>query len=77
MRKGTGKGIMGFLENLALSHGLKMLTLDSTLNAAPFYRACGFEGSEVGLYRTSSGLSLECIPMVKILSHKSVTNRTR
>ena len=68
MRKGTGKKIVNFLESIALQHGLKTLNLESTLNAAAFYRACGFEGNEVGTYHSPRGISMDCIPMVKDIS---------
>jgi GNAT superfamily N-acetyltransferase len=67
MRRGIGKLIVGFLENLALEAGLTELTLDSTLNAAPFYRQCGFVGETVGKYESPRGISLDCIPMTKQL----------
>lgn len=68
MRKGIGRKILEFLEGTARRHGLEKLYLESTLNAAAFYRACGFEGNEVGLYQSSKGVSLDCIPMVKNIS---------
>ena len=67
IRKGIGKKIVNFLEGIARRHGLKTLNLESTLNAAVFYRACGFEGNELGTYVSPSGVSLGCIPMVKVL----------
>ena len=68
MRKGIGKKIVEFLESIALRHGLEALNLESTLNAATFYRACGFEGNKVGTYNSPRGISLDCIPMVKVIS---------
>ena len=70
MRKGIGKKILEFLEDIALSYGLKTLALQSTLNAAEFYRACGFVGNEVDRYTTSKGLSLDCIPMIKVIAQQ-------
>lgn len=68
MRKGIGKKIVEFLESIAQLHGLETLNLESTLNAAAFYRACGFEGNEVGTYHSPRGISLDCISMVKVIS---------
>jgi len=68
MRRGIGAKIVEHLEIIALGHGLETLTLDSTLNAVAFYRSCGFEGNEVGAYISPRGLSLDCIPMVKVIS---------
>jgi GNAT superfamily N-acetyltransferase len=70
MRKGIGKMILEFLEDMALRYGLKTLALQSTLNAAEFYRACGFVGNEVDRYTTSKGLSLDCIPMIKVIAQQ-------
>lgn len=68
MRKGVGRKIMIYLEALARAHGLGSLSLESTLNAAPFYRACGFTGDRIAEYRSPRGISLDCIPMVKLLA---------
>lgn len=68
MRKGIGKKLIQFLEGIALSHGLKALDLQSTLNAVPFYHSCGFEGEAVATYTTSRGITLECIPMKKVIA---------
>jgi N-acetylglutamate synthase-like GNAT family acetyltransferase len=67
MKKGVGSGMMAYLEKLARSHGLPELSLESTLNAAPFYRACGFEGEQTGQYKSPRGYTLECVPMIKLL----------
>jgi N-acetylglutamate synthase-like GNAT family acetyltransferase len=68
MRKGIGKRIVHFLESIAVSRGLERLTLESTLNAAAFYRACGFTGIEVSTYLSPRGISLACIPMAKVIA---------
>jgi N-acetylglutamate synthase-like GNAT family acetyltransferase len=71
MRRGIGTKIVQFLESVAVAHGLEALNLESTLNAAPFYRTCGFEGNEVSTYVSPRGVSLDCIRMVKsILPNK-------
>ncbi len=68
MRKGIGRNIIKFLENRALSHGLKTITLQSTLNAVEFYRACGFAGNQLVSYTTSRGVSMGCVSMTKVLA---------
>lgn len=65
IQKGIGKRILGFLEELALEKGLQTLYLESTLNAADFYRGYGFAGNDIQTYTTAKGISLECIPMTK------------
>jgi GNAT superfamily N-acetyltransferase len=70
MRTGVGRQILHYLEELALEAGLAELSLDSTLNAAPFYRACGFVGGAAATYESPRGISLDCIPMTKNHPHR-------
>ena len=65
MRSGIGRQVLLHLEKLALVAGLNQLSLDSTLNAARFYRVHGFVGDSVAKYESPRGISLDCIPMVK------------
>jgi N-acetylglutamate synthase-like GNAT family acetyltransferase len=74
IRKGVGRKIVSFLESIAVNHGLETLNLESTLNAASFYRACGFKGNEVGTYNSPRGVSLDCIPMIKVISPNKAIN---
>ncbi|ANI61236.1 GCN5 family acetyltransferase [Pseudomonas sp. GR 6-02] len=67
MERGLGKRIVGFLEDLARDLGLVEVRLDATLNAADFYRRCGYIGEEPAVYHSPSGLQLACVPMVKKL----------
>ncbi len=67
MRSGIGRQVLLHLEKIALHAGLTHLRLDSTLNAAPFYRACGFVGDSVAKYESPRGIALDCIPMTKRL----------
>lgn len=63
MGLGIGARIIRHLSELARHAGLKELWLESTLNAAPFYRRCGFAGDTVGTYQSPRGLTLPCVPM--------------
>jgi GNAT superfamily N-acetyltransferase len=65
MGLGVGRQMLRFLENLAHSHGLATIKLDATLNAAPFYRRCGWAGDTISTYRSPRGLELACVPMTK------------
>jgi GNAT superfamily N-acetyltransferase len=67
LRRGIGRQIVSFLEGVARTAGLTELTLDSTLNAAAFYRSCGFVGDTAAKYRSPRGVTLDCIPMTKRL----------
>jgi GNAT superfamily N-acetyltransferase len=67
MRTGVGRQILSYLEKLAHEAGLVHVNLESTLNAAAFYRACGFVGQTTARYESPRGISLDCIPMKKSL----------
>jgi N-acetylglutamate synthase-like GNAT family acetyltransferase len=67
MQQGIGLRILRHLECLARELGLKEVNLDATLNAADFYRRCGFVGDAPAIYHSPSGLQLACVPMVKTL----------
>ena len=66
--RGFAKKILEHLECLAWQRGIHEVVLDATLNAADFYRACGYVGREQAIYHSPTGLQLACIPMVKCLS---------
>ncbi|MGF6634792.1 GNAT superfamily N-acetyltransferase [Paraburkholderia sp. MM6662-R1] len=68
MGHGIGREMLQFLESLAGDHGVTTMHLDATLNAAPFYRRCGWSGDSVSTYRTARGLELACVPMTKRLA---------
>ncbi len=55
MGRGIGKQMVSFLEEIGHAAGLTKLTLDSTLNAAEFYRSCGFVGEAIGIYQSPRG----------------------
>ena len=67
MGHGIARTMMAHLEGLAVSTELKVVSLSSTLNAAPFYRKCGFIGETIGIYESPRGFTLDCILMTKIL----------
>ncbi|CRM09718.1 MULTISPECIES: GNAT family N-acetyltransferase [Pseudomonas] len=66
--RGYGKAMLDHLENVAQERAIETVVLDATLNAATFYRACGYVGDEQATYHSPSGLALACIPMTKRLS---------
>ncbi|CAI8806547.1 GNAT family N-acetyltransferase [Pseudomonas serboccidentalis] len=67
MQRGLGKRVLFFLEDLSRDLGLAEVCLDATLNAADFYRRCGYVGEGSAIYQSPSGLQLACVPMVKTL----------
>ena len=66
--RGAARKMLTFLETLAKDHGLELLKLESTLNAASFYRSCGFVGEKYATYCSPQGVRLDCIPMEKQLT---------
>jgi N-acetylglutamate synthase-like GNAT family acetyltransferase len=68
MGSGAAKAMILYLEQQAKVMGIRRLKLDATLNAAPFYRRCGFSGDELSQYHSPRGLVLACVPMEKSLS---------
>lgn len=68
--QGIATQMLAFLEQQAKQQGLSQLMLESTLNATAFYRSCGFVGDKIATYQSPRGISLDCIPMQKSLSHK-------
>jgi GNAT superfamily N-acetyltransferase len=67
MQLGLGKRMLSFLEALARDLGVAEVCLDATLNAADFYRRCGYVGEGSAVYQSPSGLQLACVPMLKKL----------
>lgn len=68
MGKGVAKKMMKYLEALAVKNKLDTVYLDSTLNAASFYRSLGYVGEEVIKYKNPRGFVMECVAMQKRLS---------
>lgn len=68
MGRGVGKQLMAFVEELALTRGINRLRLESTLNAVPFYRACGFGEEARSRYYSPRGFTLDCCLMYKNLA---------
>lgn len=67
MCRGIAQAMVAHLEQIALNAGLDEIHLDATLNAAAFYRRCGYAGDEQALYQSPFGLQLACVPMRKRL----------
>jgi GNAT superfamily N-acetyltransferase len=63
--RGYGKAMLDHLEDVARAREIGEVVLDATLNAASFYRACGYVGEQQAIYYSPSGLELACIPMRK------------
>lgn len=68
-RRGIGAQLLRHAEDAARARGLRELRLAASLNAVPFYQACGFIAHNEAMYRLNSGISIRCVPMTKRL-HK-------
>ena len=67
MGKGAAKLMLKYLESMVIKKNLSCISLQSTLNAAGFYRSNGYEGDDVSVYRSPRGIELDCVPMKKWL----------
>ncbi|ARD23071.1 MULTISPECIES: GNAT family N-acetyltransferase [Shewanella] len=65
--QGFGKQMIQYLELQARKAQCKKLSLDASLNAVDFYRACGFEGQREAIFYSPRGIELTCLPMTKAL----------
>ncbi|MBC3450432.1 GNAT family N-acetyltransferase [Pseudomonas mosselii] len=67
MGQGIARRMVEHLEGIARVEGLETVHLDATLNAAAFYRRCGYVGEAQSTYQSPFGLELSCIPMRKAM----------
>ncbi|MBC3437946.1 GNAT family N-acetyltransferase [Pseudomonas sp. BW16M2] len=68
MGRGIARRMVEHLEGIARAEGLETVHLDATLNAAAFYRNCGYVGDALSTYQSPFGLELSCIPMRKAMA---------
>jgi GNAT superfamily N-acetyltransferase len=69
-RKGIARAILERCESEALAYGFSSLELMSTLPGVKLYSACGYESLERVAYTLSSGITIEFVPMKKILKNR-------
>ena len=67
-RQGVGRRLMAELERRALEQGCVRLGVCSTLNATPFYEACGFVVCKDSHCHSLSGVDLECKVLEKSMT---------
>ncbi|MBI2428910.1 MAG: GNAT family N-acetyltransferase [Ignavibacteriales bacterium] len=70
VRKGIGTAILARCEQEAAAFGFHSLELMATLPGIKLYSACGFTGSERVHYILPSGITIEFLPMKKVLTGK-------
>ena len=66
---GTGLGakLLGRIEARARATGLRLLTLNASLNAVPFYRRAGYRALRPAVHVSATGLRIPCVRMRKAL----------
>lgn len=67
MGKGYGRLMLQYLERQAKACNIRHLSLESSLNAAPFYQHCGWQSLGHSRYHSPKGITLDCILMEKSL----------
>jgi putative acetyltransferase len=70
-RRGIGLEVLRKLEERANALGLRMLRLNASLNAVPFYEKAGYLAQERSKYRLLTGVEIACVPMVKTMTRES------
>lgn len=66
-RRGVGKDIVEYIENIARNNNLKFLNLDSSVTAKKFYEKCGYLVLKRKKHILSSGKEMDCFKMHKAL----------
>lgn len=70
-RRGIGLEVLRKLEERARANGLKVLRLNASLNAVPFYERAGYVAQEQSKYRLATGVEIACVPMTKAIASES------
>jgi putative acetyltransferase len=67
-RRGVGAALFKAAEAAAIAAGATSLEIDASLAAVDFYKKFGFEETGCGTHRLSSGASMACVFMRKVLT---------
>jgi len=62
-REGIGRRLLQHITQQARGAGIRYLACQSTLTAAPFYRAMGFEGEQVIAVPLAAGIAFPAVSM--------------
>ena len=65
--RGIGSDLLARMEGLARSTGHKVMHLNATLNAEPFYARMGYKRLGAAVHRVGDDVELDCIRMQKKL----------
>lgn len=66
--RGIGLEVLKKLEERARALGLRVMRLNASLNAVPFYKRAGYVAQEASKYRLSTGVEIACVPMIKAVN---------
>lgn len=66
-RKGIARAILAACESEARADGFRTLELMATLPGLKLYKACGYLGGERVEYEIAEGVTIEFVPMRKVL----------
>ena len=69
-RRGVGAAIVREIERIALAEGLTKLTLQSSINAEPFYAALGYQVIDRGEHILRGGQRMAAVKMARRLTQK-------
>jgi GNAT superfamily N-acetyltransferase len=69
-RMGIGRAILDRCESDAFTSGFRSLELLATLPGVRLYSACGFVASERVEYRLPTGVTIDFVPMKKLLASR-------
>jgi putative acetyltransferase len=70
-RKGVGRLLLNVVEKEAIARQINKLQLSASINAKPFYQACGYQIIEYSFHTLRSGLKIPCFRMEKNLIQDS------
>jgi GNAT superfamily N-acetyltransferase len=65
--RGIGRKLLRRMEEAGREVGLTRITLNSTLNAVPFYRRAGYHAGQMRHFDLGNGVSMTCLRMWKDL----------
>ena len=66
-RHGVGTALFNAVEGAAREHGAREIHVAASLVAVDFYRKCGFVDLKRGWHTLASGVTMECVFMLKTL----------
>lgn len=66
--RGIGRRLLQAAEQAARAEGVRVVHLDASLNAVPFYERMGYRGGPMSLHRLQNGTRIPSVPMSRDLA---------